>query len=135
MFSHETKIRVRYAETDQMGYVYYGHYPTYYEVGRVEAFRFLGFPYRELEEKGMMMPVFDLYTRYIQPARYDDLLTIQVSIKELPAARIIFEYEIRNELQTLLNTGKTTLVFIEKETQKLRRCPAELLDLLKPYFE
>lgn len=135
MFIHESKVRVRYAETDQMAYVYYGNYATYYEVARVEAFRFLGFPYKSLEDNGMMMPVFEMKTRYIQPAKYDDLLTLKVSIKSLPSARIIFDYEIYNEKEVLLNIGQTTLVFVDMKTQKLKRCPSGLLDLLKVYFE
>lgn len=135
MFIFETQIRVRYAETDQMGYVYYGNYATYYEVARVESFRHLGFSYKTLEDSGVMMPVRELLTRYIQPAKYDDLLTLKVSIPQLPAARIIFEYEIYNQEKVLLNTGNTTLVFVEMVSGKLKRCPQELLDLLKKYFE
>jgi acyl-CoA thioester hydrolase len=134
MFQFQTQVRVRYAETDQMGYVYYGNYATYYEVARVEAFRFLGFPYKHLEDVGTMMPVYELITRYHQPAQYDDLLTLKVTIPQIPSARIIFQYEIYNEANTLLNTGQTTLVFVEMKTNKLRRCPEALLTLLKSYF-
>jgi len=94
MFSHETKIRVRYAETDKMGYVYYGHYATYYEIGRVETFRKLGLSYKKLEESGVMMPVLDLKIKFIKPAKYDDLLIIRTVIRKLPTVRIHFEYEI-----------------------------------------
>ena len=134
MFSFETNIRVRYAETDQMAYVYYGNYATYYEVGRVEALRHIGFLYSKLEEDGIMMPVLELKSRFIQPAHYDDLLTIKVSIAQIPAARIVFDYEIHNEAGVLLNTGQTTLVFVDKESKKLRRCPQELLTLFEPFF-
>lgn len=135
MFTHKSQIRVRYAETDQMGYVYYGNYAMYYEVARVEAFRFLGFPYRDLEEKqGIMMPVLDMQTRYLQPALYDDLLTVHLTIKDFPEVRIVFEYEVFNQHQVKLNTGKTTLVFVEKNRNKILRCPEGLKSLLESYF-
>lgn len=128
-------IRVRYADTDQMGYVYYGNYARFYEIGRVEALRSVGMSYRELEETGIMMPVYDNYSRYLQPARYDDLLTIKVTIPQLPTVRIVFEYEITNQHGVLLNTGKTTLIFLNRQTSRPTRTPATLLDKLKPYFE
>ncbi|GAB4397081.1 MAG: thioesterase family protein [Microscillaceae bacterium] len=134
MYLFETHTRVRYAETDQMGYVYYGNYATYYEVARVEAFRALGFPYRDLEAQGIMMPVLEMQIRYHQPARYDDLLTLKLSIKTRPSVRIVFDYEILNEAQTLLNTGQTTLVFVQKDKNKILRCPEALLQKLAPYF-
>ncbi len=135
MFTHKSQIRVRYAETDQMGYVYYGNYAMYYEVARVEAFRFLGFPYKDLEEReGILMPVLEMQTRYIKPALYDDLLSVHLSIREFPEVRIAFEYEIFNQKQEKVNTGKTTLVFIEKQRNKILRCPEKLKSLLEPYF-
>jgi acyl-CoA thioester hydrolase len=134
MFSHQSQIRVRYAETDQMAYVYYGNYALYYEVARVEAFRFLGFPYKDLEASGMMMPVLELHTRYIRAAKYDDLLTIQTVIQQMPSVKIVFQYQIFNEQAVLLNTGETTLVFVDIKTQTPRRCPPEILSLFKPYF-
>lgn len=134
MFSHQTQVRVRYAETDQMSYVYYGNYAMYYEVARVEAFRYVGFPYKELENQGVMMPVLELHSRYIQPAKYDDLLTIQTTIAQMPSVKIVFQYEIFNEAKILLNTGETTLVFVDIKTQRPRRCPAEINELFKPYF-
>ncbi len=134
MFTHQTHTRVRYAETDQMGYVYYGNYATYYEVARVEAFRHLGVPYRALEDQGIMMPVYEMKTRFIQPALYDDLIRLEVSIPTVPSVRIEFEYKIHNESGTLLNTGSTTLVFFEQARQKLIRCPEFLLEKLKSHF-
>lgn len=135
MYTAETQIRVRYAETDQMGYTYYGNYATYYEVGRVEALRLLGFNYKELEEEGVMMPVTDLHCRFIQPAKYDELLTIKVIIKELPKVRMRFAYEVTNELGAKINEGETTLVFINMSTNRPSRAPEHLLQILKPYFE
>ncbi|MFN4144329.1 MAG: acyl-CoA thioesterase [Runella sp.] len=135
MFSYTYKgIRVRYADTDQMGYMYYGNYARLYEIGRVEALRSLGFRYRDMEEGGTMMPVYENYSRYLQPARYDDELSIKVIIPELPTARVVFRYEIRNQDEVLLHTGETTLVFLNRETNRPVRAPKELIDLLKPYF-
>lgn len=135
MFISEAQIRVRYAETDQMGYVYYGNYAQYYEVGRVEAMRALGLSYKKLEESGVMLPVLSYNTKYIKPAVYDDLLTIKTSIMELPAVRINFEYECYNEAGTLLNTGATTLVFISKANNKPCLAPKDFVVALSRYFK
>src|ERR1700741_3439944 len=118
MYISETKIRVRYGETDQMGYAYYGNYAQYFEVGRVEALRGLGMSYKAMEDGGIMLPVLDFKVKFIKPAFYDDLLTIRTYIKELPAARIKFEYETYNEKEVLLNVGDTTLVFVNKSTNR-----------------
>ena len=116
MYSTEVKIRVRYAETDRMGYVYYGNYATYFEVARVEALRNLGFSYRSLEDEGIILPVLDFSIRYRRPAYYDDELTIRTIVPEMPAARIKFEYEVLNAAGTVITTAATTLVFIDKNT-------------------
>jgi acyl-CoA thioester hydrolase len=134
MFQHETTYRVRYADTDQMGYVYYGNYARLYEIGRVEALRSLGIEYKALEASGVLMPVYELKCRYLQPARYDDLLTIRTRIGTLPAARIVFTFEISNAAGLLLNTGEATLVFLRKESNRLTSAPPALLDCLHPYF-
>ncbi len=135
MFSYEvTGIRVRYADTDQMGYVYYGNYARYYEIARVESLRSLDFHYKEMEDSGVMMPVYELKTRYIQPARYDDLLRIKVIIRQLPKVRVVFEYEIFNQDNLLLNTGETTLVFQRTDNGKLCVAPENLLEKLKPFY-
>jgi len=134
MFSHETQVRVRYGETDQMGYVYYGDYAEYFEVGRVEALRSLGFPYRRLEEEGVMLPVRELHTMYHQPARYDDLLTVRTTITALPSVRIVFGYEVRNEVGALLCEAETTLVFVDRTTMRPRRAPDDLVAVLAEYF-
>jgi len=134
MYQFETEIRVRYAETDQMGFVYYGNYAMYYEVARVEALRSLGISYKDLEETGVMMPVLENWSKYIRPARYDDLLTVRLLLKEIPGMRINFEYEVLNEEKKLINLGSTTLVFLEKDTGKPVQVPAAILDVLKPYF-
>lgn len=134
MYSASTQIRVRYAETDQMSYVYYGNYAMYYEVGRVEALRQLGFEYKKLEDEGIMMPVHDLHCKYLAPAKYDELLTVKVIIPELPKVRMLFEYQVSNEAGQLVNEGKTTLVFMNMKTNRPCRAPQQLIDVLSSYY-
>jgi len=134
MFTHQTTYRVRYADTDQMGYVYYGNYARFFEIGRVEALRSLGITYRELEASGVWMPVYELQTRFYQPARYDDLLTIETRVTQPPAVRIGFDYEVRNEGGTRLATGQTMLVFVRASTQRPMPAPPELAEKLSPFF-
>lgn len=134
MYSSETKLRVRYGETDQMGYAYYGNYAQYYEVGRVEAMRSIGMSYRELEEQGIMLPVYTFSIKYLKPSLYDDEITIRTTIPSLPKARLHFEYECYNAAGELLNTGETTLVFIDKGTKRPCGVPANFLEKMKGYF-
>lgn len=136
MYSSTTHIRVRYGETDQMGYLYYGYYALYYESGRMEAIRELGFTYRELEEKGVMMPVAEMNVQYFRPAYYDDLLTVKTILKELPEnSKIKFHTEIYNEKEQLLNKGVTTLVFYDIKAKQKTTMPDVLLDRLAPFFK
>ena len=134
MLISETKIRVRYGETDQMGYVYYGNYAQYYEVARVEALRKIGFSYKEIEQKGIHLPVLDYSIHYNKPAYYDDELTIITTIKELPGVRIRFHYECFNDKKELLNTGMVTLVFIDKEKNKPCPPPDWFMDEVEKHF-
>jgi acyl-CoA thioester hydrolase len=134
MVSHEVQVRVRYAETDKMGYVYYGNYATYFEVARVETFRHWGFSYKELEDSGIIMPVLEYKSKFIKPAKYDDLLTIKLLIKDKPSARIVFGYEVYNEEKILLNLAETTLVFVNQQTGKPCFPPAKFDELISPYF-
>ena len=135
MFQHDVQVRVRYAETDQMGFVYYGNYATYFEVARVESFRALGFSYKAMEDQGVMMPVVEYKTKYIKPALYDDLLTIRTFIKELPTARIKFEYEVYNQEEVLLNIAETSLVFVSAETKRPCPMPEYFFNMLKPFYK
>ncbi|GAB2641820.1 thioesterase family protein [Emticicia sediminis] len=135
MYSFDYDYRIRYADIDQMGYMYYGNYAKLYEIGRVEALRSLGLRYRDLEETGIIMPVYENKSRFISPAKYDDLVTIRVIIKELPKVRIVFNYEIYDEQQTLLHTGETTLVFVRTSNNRIATCPKEISDRLLPFFQ
>lgn len=134
MYQAETQVRVRYAETDQMSYVYYGNYAMYFEVARVEALRSIGFSYSQMEREGVMMPVLESHFRYLKPGKYDELLTIKTKLPVLPGARIRFEYEVYNEQDQLITEGWTILTFLKKESHLPTRPPKNLLDLLKPYF-
>lgn len=126
MISRNISIRVRYAETDQMGYVYYGNYAAYFEMGRVELLRSLGTSYKELEDQGIMLPVRDFSIRYIKPALYDDLLTLTTTLTETPSTRIHFTYQLHNEDGTLLCKAETTLVFVDKKTGRPVAAPEDL---------
>jgi acyl-CoA thioester hydrolase len=135
MIKAETKIRVRYGETDQMGYAYYGIYAQYYEVGRVEAMRVLGFSYKEVEARGILMPVIDFSIHYKKPAFYDDEITVVTYLKEKPnGLRIHFDYECYNSTRELLNTGKVTLVCTDKVTQKICPIPDWFQKAFIPFF-
>ena len=134
MYTHEVQIRVRYGETDKMGYLYYGNYAQYYEVGRVEAIRSLGFSYKEMEDEGTMLPVLELQSTFIKPARYDELLTVKTTITEMPSVRIHFTYEIYNEEGELINIGKTTLVFFDSNKRRPIMAPKPILEKLAQYF-
>ena len=134
MFTSEVQIRVRYAETDQMGYVYYGNFAAYFEVARTEAFRALGVNYKEMESSGVMMPVLELKTKFIRPAKYDDLLTIKLRLEQMPTSRSIFHYETYSQNGTLLNTGETTMVFVDMKTGRPTAAPAHIVQVLTPYF-
>jgi acyl-CoA thioester hydrolase len=124
MITAETLIRVRYGETDQMGYAYYGIYAQYYEVGRVEAMRKLGFSYRDVEERGILLPVIDFSINYKAPALYDDEVKVVTSLRERPTGfRLPFEYACYNQKQQLLNTGKVTLVCVDKASGRPCKLP------------
>ncbi|MDD5705281.1 MAG: thioesterase family protein [Kiritimatiellae bacterium] len=125
-FEHSTQLRVRYAETDQMGVVWHGHYVQYFEAARTDALRANGGSYRALEASGIMMPVVELGISYHKPARYDDLLTIVTRVAEPPGARLRFDYEILNEAREQLVTGYTTLAFMDAATRRPCRPPHSL---------
>jgi acyl-CoA thioester hydrolase len=136
MYTATTQVRVRYGETDQMGYLYYGNYAQYYEVGRVELIRSLGLTYKELEEThGIWMPVVSMQQRFVRPALYDELLTIKTTLRELPDQFITFHCEIFNEKQKLVNGGVIRLCFFDPKIKKTMTAPAYLLEQLMPFFK
>jgi acyl-CoA thioester hydrolase len=135
MFTAKTQLRVRYAETDQMGVVYHANYFTWFEVARVESLRELGVTYASIEKTGIIMPIADVHCKYLRPALYDELLTIQTTLKELPVHhKIEFHQEVFNEKGDLLAVAKIILYFMEAKTMKPAMMPAPMLEKLQPYF-
>jgi acyl-CoA thioester hydrolase len=134
MYRSETMIRVRYGETDQMGYVYYGYYSMYYEVARVESLRQLGLTYKEIEAMGIIMPVLENRSWFLAPGRYDENLRIVTTLREKPGVKIKFEYEIFNEEDKLIHKGETLLVFVDQKSNKVCRPPEAIQKVLEPYF-
>ena len=131
MIHHDFMMRVWYRDTDQMGIVHHSNYLGYYEAARSDMLRALGMSFADGEIRGIMMPVLEVRSRYLRPARYDALLTVRITLRELPEARITFDYEIFNERAELLNTGTTVLGFIRSDTRRPCRCPEWVLDLLR----
>ena len=135
MYITETKIRIHYALTDQMGVVYHGHYAQFYEIGRGEAIREIGFTYKDIEAMGIIMPVVDIHSKFLRPAKYDDLITVKTTLKELPIHhKIVFHSEIFNENSELLNIGDVTLYFMEAKEMKRCEIPIALKLKLEKYF-
>ncbi len=130
MYKHKVNIRVRYSETDQMRYVYYGVYAQYFEVGRVELLRSLGITYKDLEEQGFLLPVVNYNIDYKKPAFYDDELIIETTLQDLQRSKIIFEYKTLNKKNEIINTASITLVFVNKSTNKPCSAPKILLEKL-----
>ena len=135
MLTHNIQIRVRYGETDQMGYVYYGNYAQYFEMGRVEWLRNLGVSYKRMEDSGIMLPVLKLNINYLNPAKYDDLLTLKTTLLKKPTVRIEFDFKLYNEQKELLTEGYTSLVFIDMKKNKPIRVPNYILEKTNPLFD
>ena len=135
MYITETQIRIHYALTDQMGVVYHGHYAQFYEIGRTEAIRQIGYTYKDIEAMGIIMPVVDIHSRFLRPAKYDDLITVKTTLREMPLHhKIIFHSEIYNQQDQLLNTGDVTLYFMQADGMKRCEMPKELKERLEKYF-
>ncbi len=135
MIVREYPIRVWYVHTDAMGIVHHSNYICYYESARSDLMRDLGASYAAMEAEGIMMPILDVTSRYLKPARYDEVLTVRVTIREMPQARVTFEYEILNATGDLLNTGTTTLGFMNASTRRPCRAPQKFLDMLRAAWE
>jgi len=135
MYSFESNYRVRYADIDQMGFMYYGNYAKLFEIGRVEALRNLGVRYKDLEDGGIWMPVYENNSKYLEPAKYDELLTIKCTLKEMPRVRIVFDTEVLNESKKIIHKGLTTLVFIKADSKQITICPPIIIEKLSPFFK
>ena len=134
MIQDVTKIRVRYGETDQMGYVYHGNYALYLEVARVELLRKMGLSYKKIEENGVILPVASLEIKYIAPAKYDDELSIHTKVSTKPSSKIVFDYEIKNEKGKLLSICSTKLACVDMKTGKLTDPPKNLVEIFEENF-
>ena len=134
MISCDIEFRVRYGETDRMGYAYYGYYPLYYEQGRSELLRQFGVSYREMEDGGILLPVADMNIKYFKPAIYDELIRVRTIVKKKPGAKIVFDYEIYNTENELINQASTTLVFVGVKNRKPCRAPQNFMDKIAHYF-
>jgi len=130
MKTHNSSVKVRYGETDQMGVVYHGNYAQYLEVARIEWLSDLGVSYKKMEENGVMLPVYDMRYSFLKPAFFDDLLTVKTTLRKIPRASIVFDYEITNQNQELLTKAETTLVFVDMKSNRPTRCPEYVLELL-----
>jgi acyl-CoA thioester hydrolase len=130
MTENTIAFRIRYAETDQMGYAHHGNYAQYFEMGRTELLRQANISYKKMEEDGLILPVYSMNTRYIKPAKYDDQLILKTFLKEKPSARIIFHYEIYNDQKELICQAETTLVFVDTSKNRPVKIPQELLKKL-----
>lgn len=130
MKTHNSFVKVRYGETDQMGVVYHGNYAQYLELARIEWLGSLGISYKEMEEKGVMLPVYNLEMSFKKSAVFDDTLRVETSLREIPTARIIFDYKIYNQDENLLTIASTELVFIDMNSNRPMRCPNYILDKL-----
>jgi|SRR5574344_758852 acyl-CoA thioester hydrolase len=131
MLIHNCKMRVLYADTDQMGYVHHSNYPIYYEKARWELLRSIGISYKMLEESNIMLPVVELNSKYIKPAFYDELLRIQTELIFIKGALIKFIYNIYNEKDELINKAETVLAFIDKNNRKPCRPSSLLIKAIK----
>ena len=135
MITYSYKKRVRYGETDQMGYLYYGNYAQYYEIGRVEMLRDLGISYRDMEKlDGIILPVVSMQVRYLRPAYYDELLDIRTTLKKKPDQYITFDVEIWKESNQLINSAQVKLCFYDIKVKKTCKCPAHLMQVINPFF-
>jgi acyl-CoA thioester hydrolase len=130
MKSHKSFVKVRYAETDQMGVVHHGNYPQYLEIARLEWLDALGISYKIMEEEGIMLPVYELNLKYIKPVVFDENLCIEVHLRETPNVKIIFDYFIYNESKEMVTKATSVLVFMDSKTKRPIRCPEYILSKL-----
>lgn len=133
LITSKTLLKVRYSETDQMGVVYHGNYAQYLELARIDWLSQLGVSYKSMEENGVMLPVFTLDFKFKKSAFFDDELIVKTSLRKIPTAKIVFDYEIFNKNNELLTTASTTLVFVDSKTRKPIPCPSYLLEKIKNY--
>ena len=132
MIAYRTQIfRIRYTETDQMGFAHHSHYLNYFEMARIEWLNSIGFSYAELEQSGVVMPVVSANINFKSPAFFDDPLRIKLTIEKIPRASIKIDYIIVDESEKEIANGSTTLAFLNRETNRPIRCPQRLLEIIE----
>ncbi len=131
MKTHLTYVKVRYAETDQMGVVHHGNYAQYLEMARIDWLSQFGISYKKMELEGIMLPVYSMEFKFIKSATFDDILKIETRLKKIPQVKIEFEYSIYNQHNELLTTATTVLVFMDSESRKPIKCPDFILEKLE----
>ena len=134
LISYSTQVRVRYKDTDQMGIMHHSNYVVLYEQARTEWLRDMGLTYAEIERRGIMSPIIEVHSRYHYPAFYDEVLTVKVSMEEMPAARLVIASEVYNEAGKLINTGNVTLGFMHASTRRPCRAPEWFIAALEEYI-
>lgn len=134
IISYSTQIRVRYKDTDQMGIMHHSNYVVMYEQARTEWLRDMGITYAEIERRGVMSPIIEVHTRFLYPAFYDEVLTVKVSLDEMPSARLVIASEVYNEAGKLINTGSVTLGFMHSDTRRPCRAPEWFVKALEDYI-
>ncbi len=134
MIDNKIPLRIRYGETDQMGYAHHGNYAQYFEMGRMELLRDIGISYKKMEEEGIILPVYSMNTRYIKPARFDNVLTLRTILRKTPTARISFDYEIYNSDNELITTAETVLIFVDTSKNRPIKIPENLLTKIENAF-
>lgn len=135
MVTREVKIRVNYFDTDGMGVVHHSNYARFYETARTEVLRQFGTSYKDMESSGVMLPILEVYTRCLSPAYYDDVLTIKVTMPELPKVKLRFDHEVYREDGTLINTGYVVLAFTDCETRRPCRASESFIAIFREYFQ
>lgn len=131
MKTRNTFVKVRYAETDQMGVVYHGNYAQYLEIARIDWLEQLGISYKSMEEEGVMLPVYELNLRFKKSAKFDDRLKIETKFSKISGVRIEFEYQIFNQKEELLTQAHTTLIFMDSLKNKPIKCPSYIMEKLE----
>jgi acyl-CoA thioester hydrolase len=134
MIEKEFQIRVMYKDTDAMGVVHHSNYVNFYEAARTEMLRGMGMTYKEMEARGVMLPVREVRMQYFTPAVYDDLLTVKIVLDELPAAKMHFRHEVYNEAGELVNKGEVVLAYMNAATRRACRAPEWFLEIFREYF-
>ena len=134
LISYSTQVRVRYKDTDQMGIMHHSNYVVLYEQARTEWLRDMGLTYAEIERRGIMSPIIEVHSRYHYPAFYDEVLTVKVSMEEMPAARLVIASEVYNEAGKLINTGSVTLGFMHASSRRPCRAPEWFIAALEEYI-